>query len=193
MFVTAMKGKGKLTQLQAAFCVEYTALGRKNASLALQKAGSKASEASRMAAASRMLRTVKVKRELRRLNAEADKKAQRRESTAVATVAELKMTLTAILRGNLAACLSTEGRPVLARLRELGPALQELQFDKDTGFLTRAKIRDPIHAIHELNLMEGNHAPREVKGQTQDGFSQFLQEIRARKEPRPSAEDFENA
>lgn len=157
-----------LSDLQKNFCLSYVKQGCCNATGALEAAGSRASYASRRAAASKLLTKDNIIAEIRRLNAKADKKARNKEDHALASVAERKRILSAIIRANATDLrgISVENGSLVfddAACREAVNATAQIVVvpdpynagKKTKAILVSLTLHDPIKAIQELNRMEG--------------------------------------
>lgn len=162
------KAEAGLTELQRSFCLNYVMQGCCNAAGALEEAGSRATYASRRAAASTLLTKVNIRAEIRRLNAKADKKARNKEDHALASVAERKIILSAMIRAD-ASCLrgiSFENGSLVFEdeaCREAVVAGAQIVMvpdpqnprNKTNAILINLTLYDRIKAIQELNRMEG--------------------------------------
>ena len=148
--------KGKLTPRQKAFAREF--LKDFNGTQAAIRA--KFSKHTAAEQAVRLLRNVNVQAEIARIGKLADKEAE-----VVASVARRKEVCTDIING-------TDARKYLQGGKDgswvnfgpehehgYGVAGLKSRTDDQGTVITEIKLRDPMKAIHELNLMEGVHAP----------------------------------
>ena len=150
----------KLTPKERDFCNQYANQAKKNGTEAAAQAGFGGTRKSQATYAQRLLGKVEIQAEIERI-------LERQRLSIVTTAQERREILSKIERSHLY---------IVARHGDLGtwleahpedlknPAIAEIETENTPNGtrIKKVKLRDPIAAIREHNLMDGDHAAKDV-------------------------------